>query len=90
MGVTGAASLRVWAPPGVAVTTHDALVPDFSKELERPGFGAALTDTGKGRREEEAKAYKAEKAAAAKAKRAANPPKGGRRAQQAASGGEQA
>ena len=49
VGVNGAASLRVWAPPGVAITTHDALVPDFARDLERPGFGAALTDAGKNR-----------------------------------------
>eukprot|EP00887_Chlorella_sp_A99_P007378 scaffold2.g7378.t1 len=44
VGVKGAARLRVWAPPGVAITTHDALVPDYARDLERPGFGAALTD----------------------------------------------
>lgn len=48
VGAKGAARLRVWAPPGVAVTTHDALVPDYARELERPGFGAALTDTTAG------------------------------------------
>jgi hypothetical protein len=41
VGVSGSASLRVWAPPGVAVTTRGALLPDFARELERPGFGAA-------------------------------------------------
>lgn len=49
VGVGGDAELRVWAPPGVAVTTHDALVPDFARDLERPGFGVALTDAGKNR-----------------------------------------
>lgn len=49
VGVNGVASLRVWAPPGVAITTHDALVPDFARDLERPGFGVALTDAGKNR-----------------------------------------
>ena len=66
VGVAGAASLRVWAPPGVAVTTHDALVPDFSRDLERPGFGLALTDAGKDRQGEEARLAKAAEAAAAK------------------------
>ncbi|KAI3430584.1 hypothetical protein D9Q98_005177 [Chlorella vulgaris] len=51
VGTCGDAALRVWAPPGVAVTTHDALVPDYARDLERPGFGAALVDTGKGRSE---------------------------------------
>lgn len=49
VGVSGTAALRVWAPPGVAITTHDALVPDFARDLERPGFGLALTDAGKNR-----------------------------------------
>lgn len=49
VGVNGVAALRVWAPPGVAITTHDALVPDLARDLERPGFGAALTDAGKNR-----------------------------------------
>jgi hypothetical protein len=66
VGVAGAASLRVWAPPGVAVTTHDALVPDFSRDLERPGFGLALTDAGKDKQGEEARLAKAAEAAAAK------------------------
>lgn len=38
IGLNGDALLRVWAPPGVAVTTRDALVPDFAKELQKPGF----------------------------------------------------
>lgn len=44
VGCKGPAELRVWAPPRVAITTHDALVPDYARELERPGFGAALMD----------------------------------------------
>lgn len=47
MGVRGEARLRVWAPRGVAITTHDALVPDYAKELERPGFSSLLPDSGK-------------------------------------------
>jgi hypothetical protein len=61
VGVSGTAALRVWAPPGVAVTTHDALVPDMARDLERPGFGMALTDAGKNKREQEARQYKAGK-----------------------------
>jgi hypothetical protein len=61
VGVSGEAALRVWAPPGVAITTHDALVPDLARDLERPGFGVALTDAGRNRREEEAKQFKAAK-----------------------------
>ena len=61
VGVSGTAALRVWAPPGVAVTTHDALVPDYARDLERPGFGVALTEVGKNRREEEARQFKAAK-----------------------------
>ena len=45
-GVKGEASLRVWAPRGVAITTHDALVPDFARDLERPGFSSLLPDGG--------------------------------------------
>lgn len=40
VGVNGEASFRVWAPPGVAITTRDALLPDYAKELEKPGFNA--------------------------------------------------
>ncbi|KAL4422880.1 hypothetical protein ABPG75_009077 [Micractinium tetrahymenae] len=71
VGVGGTAELRVWAPPGVAITTHDALVPDFAKELERPGFGLALTDAGKNRREEAVREFKQQAAAAAKAAKSA-------------------
>lgn len=67
VGVSGTAELRVWAPPGVAITTHDALVPDYAKELERPGFGVALTDAGKNRREEAVREFKQQQQQAAKA-----------------------
>ena len=39
VGLSGNARFRVWAPPGVAVTTHAALIPDFAPQLERPGLG---------------------------------------------------
>lgn len=48
VGVKGQAVLRVWAPPGVAITTRDSLVPDFAKQLERPGFGAVIAKPGAG------------------------------------------
>lgn len=67
----GTADLRVWAPPGVAITTHDALVPDYARELERPGFGVALTDAGKNRREEAVREYKQRQQREAKAAKAA-------------------
>ena len=72
VGVSGVATLRVWAPPGVAVTTHDALVPDYARDLERPGFGQVLTAVGKSRQEEEARqAQQALKLAEREAKRRA-------------------
>ncbi|KAL4448813.1 hypothetical protein ABPG77_007530 [Micractinium sp. CCAP 211/92] len=70
VGVGGTAELRVWAPPGVAITTHDALVPDYARELERPGFGVALTDAGKNRREESVREYKQQQQREAKAAKA--------------------
>lgn len=42
IGCKGAATFRAWAPAGVAITTHDAMVPDFAKDFERPGFSRAL------------------------------------------------
>ena len=42
VGVAGEAKFKVWAPPGVAITTRDAMLPDFARDLERPGFGAVL------------------------------------------------
>lgn len=39
-GLSGRGVLRVWAPQGVAVTTRRALIPDYARELERPGFGS--------------------------------------------------
>lgn len=41
IGVDGVAEFAVWAPQGVAITTHGALVPDYAKDFERPGFGTA-------------------------------------------------
>ena len=39
VGLMGAAQLRVWTHDSVAVTVRESLVPDFAKELERPGLG---------------------------------------------------
>ena len=42
IGVRGEARLTVWAPPGVSITTRDAIVPDFAKEFCKPGFDKLL------------------------------------------------
>ena len=42
IGCKGQADFRVSTFPGVAVTTHDSLVPDYAKEFERPGFSTLL------------------------------------------------
>jgi hypothetical protein len=46
LGCSGEARLRVWAPRGTAVTTHDALIPDFARVFERPGFSRGLPAGG--------------------------------------------
>ena len=38
VAVDGDAKLRVHAPAGVAVTVRDALLPDYARDLARPGF----------------------------------------------------
>ena len=38
VGVAGEALLRVWTHAGVAVTTREALLPDYARDFERPGF----------------------------------------------------
>lgn len=42
VGVSGSASLRVWVPPGVGLTLRPPLAREFSKKMERKGFGSAL------------------------------------------------
>jgi len=42
VGLVGSATLRVWVPPAVAVTVHEALIPDMAKVFERPGFSSML------------------------------------------------
>ena len=46
VGVSGQARVTVWAPPGVAITTRDAIVPDFAKEFCKPGFDKLLQSQG--------------------------------------------
>ena len=41
VGVNGDAAVRVWAPPGIAITVRQAMLPDYAKEFERPGFRLA-------------------------------------------------
>lgn len=45
VGVDGDASFRAWAPPGIAVTTRDALMPKYAEVFQRPGLG--MRDKGK-------------------------------------------
>jgi ribosome biogenesis GTPase A len=47
VGVNGKAELKVWAPPGVAITSRDALIPDMAKEFCRPGFDASIPSQDK-------------------------------------------
>ena len=38
VGVKGPADLRVWVHQGVSITTHASILPDYARDLERPGF----------------------------------------------------
>lgn len=40
VGVKGPADLRVWVHEGINVTTHAAMLPDYARDLERPGFSS--------------------------------------------------
>ncbi len=42
VGCSGTARFRLWTLPGVAVTTHAALIPDYAAEFERPGLSSLL------------------------------------------------
>ncbi|GFR47130.1 hypothetical protein Agub_g8817, partial [Astrephomene gubernaculifera] len=42
VGCKGRARFRLWTLPGVAVTTHAALVPDYAEVFERPGLSTLL------------------------------------------------
>jgi len=48
VGVSGEARLTVWAPPGVAITTRDAIVPDYAREFCKPGFDKLLQNSRSG------------------------------------------
>jgi ribosome biogenesis GTPase A len=71
VGVSGQATLNVWAPPGVAITTREAMIPDYAKDLERPGFGAVITAGGKVKKKKVGGAGAANKERKAAAKAAA-------------------
>ncbi|EFJ44727.1 hypothetical protein VOLCADRAFT_118673 [Volvox carteri f. nagariensis] len=47
VGCRGKAHLRFWTLPGVAVTTHAALIPDYAKEFEKKGVSTLLPRTPK-------------------------------------------
>ncbi|EIE24775.1 hypothetical protein COCSUDRAFT_10321, partial [Coccomyxa subellipsoidea C-169] len=38
VGVSGEAEFNVWTHEGVAITTRAAVLPDYARDLERPGF----------------------------------------------------
>lgn len=40
IAVDGDMDLRVWALPGVAITTRSSLVPDLASDMQRPGFSS--------------------------------------------------
>lgn len=42
IGVGGQCRLRVWTFPSVEVCTREAMIPDFAKQFETPGFTKAL------------------------------------------------
>lgn len=42
VGVTGECKLRVWTFPSVEVSTREAMIPDFAKQFETPGFTKSL------------------------------------------------
>ena len=50
VGVNGNASFRVWTHEGVQVETREALVPDMSRDLCRPGFSDEQQPGGGGDR----------------------------------------
>uniref|UniRef100_A0A383WDX7 Uncharacterized protein n=1 Tax=Tetradesmus obliquus TaxID=3088 RepID=A0A383WDX7_TETOB len=42
VGCEGTTELQVWVPQGVMVTMHDALIPDYAKAFQKPGFSNML------------------------------------------------
>lgn len=45
--MSGAAELKIWVAEGVSVTLHDALIPDYAKVWQKPGFSAMLPQAAK-------------------------------------------
>ena len=45
VGVSGTCEVRVWAPKSVLVCQRNALMPDYAKEFERPGYGMMLPNS---------------------------------------------
>eukprot|EP00775_Hariotina_reticulata_P012284 gene12284-12420_t len=45
VGCDGTAELEVWVPESVMVTMHDALIPDYAKVFQKPGFSHLLPQT---------------------------------------------
>ena len=48
MGCSGKADFKVWVPEGVQLTSHEALIPDYARDFERPGFSQLLPREPKG------------------------------------------
>ncbi len=48
VGVAGKAKLRVWTYEAVGITAHAALIPDYARDFQRPGFSAILPQQGGG------------------------------------------
>lgn len=42
VGCQGSAAFKVWAYPGVSITTHGSLIPDFAVQFEKPGISSLL------------------------------------------------
>ncbi|CAD7696687.1 unnamed protein product [Ostreobium quekettii] len=55
VGLVGTAKFRVWAPPGVAVTTRRALMPDYATKFEKPGFSGVAEKGGKEKKQKNKK-----------------------------------
>jgi len=47
VGVSGQCEIRAWAPKSVLLFQRDALMPDYAKDLERPGYGMMLPNSSK-------------------------------------------
>lgn len=45
VGIDGRASLRVWTPPGVAITTRQAMLPDYAERFEKLGFASSTSSS---------------------------------------------